>query len=328
MRKRGCYIVDKRLKFKGGLQREFIKRVKEKSGLSWSRLAKIFELSEHTLKWDLYTEKNTMPYRVAKELIKKYPFEKLEKIKKEWVKEILEEHWGQKKAGASFTKKIKVPSKCEDFAELLGIILGDGHVNSKGLRIVGNSLERLHYQHTAKLIKNLFGLKSNIYISYTNPNVIILNVYSKELVNILEKNGLKLGNKISQGSSFPKWVFEDKDFVFAALRGLLDTDGGIYFKQKKYHRAFIELQTHSKFIRKDIYRLLKSAGFSPSQSSFNVRVQNQAEVNKFFSLIGSSNPKNIVRYKEFITNKNLPLKEKLRTQISNYGGKLPFKVQS
>lgn len=327
MRRRGEYIVDKRLKFKTGLQREFLGQIKNKSGLSWSKLALHYNLSLVTLKGDMYSEKSTLPYSLAKEMISQYPFEDFNKIKSEWVNEILDKHWGQKKAGSRYLKKISTPSRSEAFAELLGIILGDGHVNKKGLRIVGHTFEKLHHEYTSKIIKELFGLKPRLYPDYNKSNATVLNVYSKEISRILNENGLKSGDKIKECSSFPSWVYEDKTFIFAALRGLFDTDGGIYLKQKKYSRAFIEFQTHSDTIRWNIHKLLNLTGFSFSKSTFNVRIQDQQQVKTFLQKVGSSNPKNIVRAKTFLREGFIPLKDNLINEILNYSGELPFRLQ-
>ena len=331
MRKRGTRIIDKRLKFKKGFQRQFIGKIKKESGLSWSKLAYLYKISERTLKWDFYTEKTTLPLKFVQKLIKRYPFEDFKKIQTKWVEEILEPNWGQKIAGEKNLKKIKFPEISELLAELFGILLGDGHINNKGIRVTGNILEKYHYLYIKEIIKKLFGLESRIYTSYTNKNTIILNVYSTKLVNFLTREGLTLGNKIKNNASFPKWIFTDEKYIFAALRGLLDTDGGIYLKQKDYKRIFLEFQTNSKKISEDIINLLKKVGFSPSKrdsrGAFNIRVQNQNEVHAFFKKAGSSNPKNIIRYNEFMSNETIPLKESLVDKIVAYQGKIPFKTQ-
>ena len=178
----------------------------------------------------------------------------------------------------------------------------------------------------------MFGLESRVYVSTTNKNVISLNVYSIQLAKFFTKNGLVYGNKIKNKASFPKWIFTNNKYIFAALRGLLDTDGGVYLKQKNYNRIFLEFQTHSEIISKGVMSLLSKSGFSPSKSTskgaFNVRVQNQNEVHTFFRKIGSSNPKNIVRYNEFLSKATIPLKEELTDKIVTYSGKIPFKMQS
>lgn len=330
MRKQGARILGTRLKFKSGFQRRFISEIKIRSKSTWQALAESLDIGVDTLKRDFYCERTTIPKDLALQMLEKYPFETLENLEKKWIENILEGNWGQKKAVMVNKKKIIFPIKSLELAELFGVVLGDGHLNTRGLRITGNALEARHYEYISSLIKRLFGLKSKIYTSYTNSNTIVLNVYSRELANFLLDNGIKFGDKIREGSSLPTWIFEKPEFIFSALRGLLDTDGGVYYKQKGYQRAFIEFQTASPFIQNDIIYMLKSTGFvfSKGNNGLNVRIQNQEDLSKFFKLIGSSNPKNIVRYLHFLESGEIPLKDKLISEISNYNGSIPFKMQS
>jgi hypothetical protein len=76
-----------------------------------------------------------------------------------------------------------------------------------------------------------------------------------------------------------------------------------------------------------ITKLIEFAGFSTSQSSINIRIQNQIDISKFFALVGSSNPENIIRYKNFIQTGQIPLKEELGKSIVEYNGIQPFKTR-
>lgn len=158
-------------------------------------------------------------------------------------------------------------------AEILGVILGEGHLDMKTLTIAGNSDELEHYIYLNKKIKELFGLDSKI-LKIKNQNSMQLRIYSTELINFLITNNFVLGDKIKNKESLPKWIFDKPEYIGGALRGLLDTDGGIYQKQKKYKRAIIEFQTESPYIRANIYEMLRKLGFAPSKSDVNVRIQN------------------------------------------------------
>lgn len=325
MRKQGIRIKDKRLKFKRGLQKQFIGKLKNRSKMNWRNLANLLDVSRHTLRVDWYEEKSTMPYQIVKKILKRYPFESFEGIKINRIEKVLGENWGQKLVGSRNLKKIKIPKKDEKLAEILGIILGDGHLEKKELTITGNIQEKIHYNYINKLIKDLFNLDCKIFQSKSNPNSIILDAYSTELIKHLISNGMVLGNKIKNKASLPKWIFKKREFIYGALRGLFDTDGGIYHKQKKYKRAVIEFQTKSPYIRENIFLLLKKGGFIPSKSTGNIRIQNQEEIHKFFKLVGSSNPKNIIRYNHFIKERHIPLKEHLVRETKNFKGRVPFK---
>ena len=325
MRRQGECIIDKRLKFKKGLQKRFVKEIKNKSRLTWRALAEDINISERTLRIDWQKERTTIPYRIAELLMNRYPFGNKEEIFSQWVKQILPENWGQLLAGESNKKKIRIPQKSEELAEILGAILGDGHLERKTLYITGNLFEREHHIYLTKRIENLFGVSSKM-SSILDRHTNILKVHSTELIRFLVGNGMVLGDKIKNKASLPDWIFNEKKPMFGALRGLFDTDGGIYYKQKRYKRAIIEFQTHSEYIRKDIIKLLKECGFTPSKSSKNIRIQNQEEIYKFFNLVGSANPKNIVRYQYFINKKEIPLKDKLIKDIVQIKVNEPFKA--
>ncbi len=314
MRKIGESIIDKRIRFKPELQKKFIEEIKKRSGLTWDQLAKKLDVCIHTIMFDWRSEKSTIPYKIAKRLIKEYPFKNWKEIEKKWVKEILPEDWRQRFVGEKIKKTIKIPEKNEDIAEILGIVLGDGHLERKTLTITGNCDEIEHYNYIKNKIKRTFGLDSSI-LKLKNQNAIQLKIYSVELIKFLIANSFVIGDKIKNKESLPRWIFEREEFIHGALRGLFDTDGGIYQKQKKYKRAIIEFQTDSPCIRRDIFEMLKKIDFTSSKSSGNIRIQNQDEIKRFFSVIGSANPKNIVRYKYFIKTGEIPLKEKLKNEI-------------
>ena len=337
MRKVGEQIRDKRIKFKENLQKEFLRNIKNESKLTWKFLAKKLNVCEHTIRVDWQKEGTTIPYKICLKLIKKYPFKKWQIIKSEWIEEILPSNWGQKKAGGINKKHITIPNKSEELAELIGVILGDGHIGKKEITITGEfPHQEKHLEYIKEKIKKLFGIDSRIFISYTNDNTIILDCYSVEIVNFLKKNKLYPGNKIKNKLSFPKWIFKKKDFIKGALRGLIDTDGGVYYKQKGYKRAIIEFQNYSPQIKRDIILFIKKIGFNPSKSQtinercekrHNIRIQNQEEVRSFFKLIGSSNPKNIIKYKCLIEKGFMPQKEELKKEIIQFNEILPFRMQ-
>ena len=325
MRNVGESIIDKRIKFRAGLQKEFLKNIKKMGGLTWVHLAKELNISEHTLRVDWQNEKSTLPYGISKKLVKKYPFEKWERIEDGWIEKILPENWRVQLIINKNKKNIIIPKNSEEVAEIFGVILGDGHLERKTLTITGNSNEIEHYSYLKNKIKRIFGLDSSI-LKLKKQNSIQLKVHSIELIKFLVDNSFVLGNKIKNRAFLPRWIFEKKEFIYGALRGLFDTDGGVYQKQKGYKRAVVEFQTDSPYIRKDIFEMLRGVGFGPSKSSGNIRIQNQEEIKRFFSVVGSSNPKNIVRYRYFIKTGEIPLKEKIIEDIINIKVEEPFKA--
>lgn len=325
MRKIGESIKEERIKFKKGLQTKFLEEIKDRSGLSWEILAKELNICTNTLSFFWRNEKSTIPVSFARKLLELGPFKKWENIEKDWIEKILSKNWGQDLSGEKNKKEIMVPKYSVDLAEFFGVILGDGHLTRKTLILAGNSFEESHYVYLSKKVKVLFGIGSKIF-KIKDQNSMQLRVNSTELIKFLINQGFVLGDKIKNKESLPRWIFKDKKFVYGALRGMFDTDGGIYQKQKGYKRAVIEFQTKSPYIRKDLFELIEKGGFKPSKSDGNVRIQNQEEVLRFFQLIGSANPKNIIRFNYFIQTGGIPLKEKLNKEITLLKIEKPFKA--
>ncbi|PIN92273.1 hypothetical protein COU61_01500 [Candidatus Pacearchaeota archaeon CG10_big_fil_rev_8_21_14_0_10_35_13] len=335
MRKRGKYIIDKRMKFKRGYQRKMILKIKNDNNLTWKNLADEFDVSIQTVMNDWGREFATIPYSLGIRMIDKYLSKEKNLILSYWISEILPKKWGQFLAGELNKKKIKIPQESEGLAELIAVILGDGHLERKTLTMTGNFFEREHHKYIETLVNELFGL-SAYNIKLKGSNALQTKFHSTELIDFLIKNGLVLGNKITNKARIPEWIFSKREFMLAALRGLFDTDGGIYNKQKGYKRALIEFQTHSPFIRDNTIKLLQRTGFTPSKSASNnssigctlacnTRIQNQKEIHKFFNVVGSANPKNILRYKYFLKRGEIPLKDKIYKEICRIKIIRPFK---
>lgn len=328
MRKQGQFIIDTRIKFRNGRQREFILRIKKGSKKSWPELARYLDLHPHTVCSDWLSEKITIPQKKAKKLFRLFPFDEWKHIEKEWFLKKLPPKWGQIKGGGKNKKIINIPKNSIHLAEFLGCALGDGHLDAREFTLSCDTTQIRYVKYVKTLVKILFGLDSKIFLNPSNKNNIFLDVYSVSLINFLQMNRLRIGDKIRNKASLPGWVFYNKKFASAALRGLFDTDGGIYHKQKNYDRAIIEFQTKSLCINKNIIRLLNYIGFKSSKGNkgLNIRIQEQSEVHKFFKIVGSSNIKNIIRYREFVKNGKVPRRNDVIKLTNKYKNiKLPFK---
>jgi len=304
MQKQGQRIIDNRLKFKKTYQRKFIQDAKYNSKLTWSQLANVLNVSEYTLRRMWGNEKATLPQKVADVLVNFYPNLSKEQLMSEYVLEIFEPNWGQK---LNPKKQILIPEVSEILAEFVGIMLGDGHIGKKGIWIAKEyNMEEIYTKYINNLIYELFDIRGRIYRSYSDSNAQYLNVYSIDLVAFLNSIGLKTGNKIKNQAVIPKWLFKNKQFLRSCIRGLIDTDGGIYHKQKGYTRALIEFQTKNPSLRESVKNTLEQLSFTVSKSSGNLRIQNQSEIYHYFKEIGSSNPKHILRYKSLVNKNKIP----------------------
>lgn len=189
-------------------------------------------------------------------------------------------------------KIIKIPHKSSELAEFFGIFLGDGGIsNASQITITFNKKNDRGYScKVKKIIKNLFGIIPAIYklSSSKSENVIRLVVSSANLVDFLEKNGIRKGNKVRNQVDVPPWIKKNLEFSKSCLRGLVDTDGGVY-----YHRHIsngckslnIGLCFTNKsvpllnFVKKTLERL----NFNPKVSSggYNIFLYREPEVLRY-----------------------------------------------
>lgn len=322
---------------KKGDQRKFMEEVKNRSNLTWDRLAKVVNLSSRTLR-DWRREVLKMNYEKAK-ILSEFTNVQLPKIIK-----ILPEYWsvpkaakagglarlkiygppgtpeGRSKGGKRSQelrrlyperyprvvkrKKIKIPIYSNLLAEFVGIILGDGGITNHQVTVSLNYIKDAKYiLYVKSLFKKLFSFvpvrMDNIKQNYTS-----IVASSTNLVEFLEKIGLHRGNKVKQQVDIPKWVFKNKEWMEFCLRGLIDTDGNI--ARKNYHANTLAMQisfkNYSEPLLKSARRIFFKLGYNPSETSHNqIYITRFKEVLRYINEIGFSNSKHIKRYKNYLS---------------------------
>ena len=180
----------------------------------------------------------------------------------------------------------------EDFAELIGITLGDGNLGRyprcQYLRIYCKLTEEQYKKELGKLLARVFH-KSPYQHDIPSRNVSYLEISKKGLDKIL---GIKLGHKIKNKVRVPKWIFTNKDYLISCLRGLFDTDGCCYVTGGKY--KIINFRGAIEPLMDDVYSGLKFLGFHPYRRYRAVELGRQKEVKRFFEIV---KPRNIRHYR-------------------------------
>lgn len=292
-----------RLKFKKSKQKETILTFKIKNEYTWKQFADYLNVKPGTLlSW--YYERNLLPSQIYCKIDKKKNYRK-------WIVNTYNENWGQQKAGygsKGSLKNIKVPKKCIQLAELVGIILGDGNIHSysKGnkigtymLRIAGDKRLDKEYliKYVGKMVNNLFGLKPKY--DYRKSNEMLLICHSKNLVQFLIDIGLPSGHKIQNQVGIPTWIFKKNCYLKACIRGLIDTDGCVYALKPNYpHYYQISFKNYNIKLLRDVQKAFKKIGYPISKISCNKQIylSQQAYIRKFYKEIGFSNQKHIRRF--------------------------------
>ncbi|MEE9405953.1 MAG: LAGLIDADG family homing endonuclease [Candidatus Aenigmarchaeota archaeon] len=218
----------------------------------------------------------------------------------------------------------------EKMAEFFGILVGDGNLfYSKKhrfyrVKISGDSETDLAYHkyYVIPLIKNLFNLEPKMAF-HKDFREVDSYFYSKEIVSKLKKK-FNFPERKSDYSAKHIHILLKNDMLKASfLRGFFDTDGTIYKKYGNY--AQIGFRNHNFDILNEIFLILKSMGLNPSFNRHgSVCIHRQKEIKEFFKLVGSSNPKHIVRYLKWKnTGKVPPIQETMRL-MNDYDFELPY----
>jgi len=195
-------------------------------------------------------------------------------------------------------KTFNKPKASDELAEFIGIMLGDGHVDKFQISITLNSIADANYIHfVINLCKGLFKHIPRV-LKRKKENAKVIYYYGVNLVKYLVSLGLIPGNKVKNQVGVPSWISDNFNYKVACLRGLMDTDGGVFTHKYKVNNklyAYLNIcfTNRSLPLLRFVYQTLKELGFTPKLKdkveNKKVWLYNTHEVDKYLSLVGSSN---------------------------------------
>ena len=293
-----------RIKLKKGKQRELVYLAKGEG--CWSKLAKYLDINPAYLSGDIKRENRILSENVYINLCKIANVDF-----KEHIVNKLEDNWGQSKGGnisSKNTKSFTPPDNKEDLAEIVGIILGDGHVSEikRGkrtrvycIRIAGNSKTDKDYifRYIPKLFMKVFNEKGSI-MTTPNKNCGYFTVYGKNLIEYIKSLEIKSGNKKKNNQGIPSWIKSDKILLARCIQGLIDTDGSIHKISKNNKNLRIDFTSKIPQLLSDVHEAFILLRFNPSKiiCKNHFFLSRQREVERYIREIGFSNSKNLKRY--------------------------------
>lgn len=186
-----------------------------------------------------------------------------------------------------------------ELAEATGIILGDGCITNTQVKVsVSRLVDYLYARYIQSLFLRVFG-EAPSFSTYQGRNVINLTLSGVGLIEEFKKLGLVTGNKVRQQVVVPAWIWRRIEFRKACLRGLFDTDGGLYFHRHKsnclvYKNLGWSFRNHSRPLVEAVAQVLKSLGIkhSISHKGASVYIYSLEDIKRYFNVVGSHNPKN------------------------------------
>lgn len=212
-----------------------------------------------------------------------------------------------------------------EIAEILGAFIGDGWIESDkdALYITGHPIEDKNYydNHLAPLFSKYFTLVRPKNFSYWGVYGIV--TYKKAVISQAINLGFQTGPK-SLVAEIPKSVLKsgDKKIIKAVLRGISDADGSFWCERSRAKTSTKWKQTHnyhpefritscSKKLLEQIQSLLKqldidskivkkaTKGFKHKRNinlSYALNIRRKSEIEQWFKIIGTNNPKHQTRY--------------------------------
>ncbi len=209
------------------------------------------------------------------------------------------------RTGFKIAKVFSVPQLTAQFAEFIGIMLGDGGITKYQIRITLNKIDDKDYVvYVRKLINKIF--REYPSLEFKKGKAVDLVVSGKNLVQLLLSYGLVKGDKIKQQIKIPSWINTSDEFKLSVLRGLFDTDGSVYldkhYKKKIVYKSIcVAYTSYSTPLRLNIYDTLREFGFSPTVSTKNrIMLRKRKDVVNFFNLVKSNNKKHLIRYAQYL----------------------------
>ena len=174
--------------------------------------------------------------------------------------------------------------KNDDLAELIGVVLGDGHIRvfprCECLRIVGNGNNPGFAKRYSALIAKIFGKEPTV-IRRSNSNAFNITIYEK---HIAKRLGLPTGSRHSYNFILPSWIAAKRARTVRFLRGLYEAEGSLHFHIGTYTHKFLFSNANPALLD-IVFHCVTKLGFHPHRSKFKIQVSRKGEVQKLTNLL-------------------------------------------
>jgi len=176
------------------------------------------------------------------------------------------------------------PRKDGNLAELVGVILGDGHIRkfprTEELSIFSNSNNPGFIKRYSELVESIFNHKPAI-TKHGSKNCTRIRIYQK---NIASRLSMPYSPRGSLKIVIPAWILKNKPFIVRYLRGLYEAEGCFcVHKPTSTYKAFFSNKNISMI--NNVFRLTKKLGFHPHKDALRVQISKKKEVFEFLELI-------------------------------------------
>lgn len=172
-----------------------------------------------------------------------------------------------------------------DLAELIGVVLGDGHIRkfprTEELSVFSNSNNPGFITRYARLIECIFDKKPAL--TKHHGNCTRIRLYQKEVQSRL---GIPYSPRGKLQITVPRWILKKEKYIVRYLRGLYEAEGShcVHVPTGTYKLFF---SNRNQTMLNNVFRLLKKLGFHPHTSLNNhcIQLSRKQEVYKALELL-------------------------------------------
>ncbi len=171
-----------------------------------------------------------------------------------------------------------------DLAELIGVVLGDGHIRayprSEELSIFSNSNNAGFVSRYSALLEKIFSKKPAIK-QHSGKNCIRIRIYQKY---ISDRLGVPFSPRANLKILIPGWIISRKKYIVRYLRGLYEAEGS-----HSVHKATctykVQFSNRNVSMLENVFNLVSKLGFHPHKSKYMIQLSKKKEVFEFLELI-------------------------------------------
>jgi hypothetical protein len=209
----------------------------------------------------------------------------LEKISKERRKKDNFAKWRENARKKGLIPKEYPPfNKSSDLAFLVGLVLGDGHIQKfpRTERLIislGTDKPEL-ITYSKNLTRNIFS-KSPTVVKVKNINMVRIELYQKYISKRLK---IPTGSRRRIKISFPSWIWTKHEYLICALKGLFEADGSLSIHEPTYTYNF-QFSNNNPSLLSEVEKGLRKLHLNPEVRSYAIRLRKKKEVKYFEELI-------------------------------------------
>ncbi len=228
-------------------------------------------------------------------------------------------------------RRIRLPKISDSLAEFFGILFGDGSViDTERIHRIVISLnlkeDSVYKDYVFQLIKKLFGIEPKLK-RRQRFGKLDLEISSKGISKFLLSLGYPNGRKKDK-LIIPYWILENRKHLQLFLRGLVDTDGSLFFAKRGTYKLneypVIEIKMHDENFINQIFYSLKNLGFKVNKTKIKIQLNGKDNLQKWINEIGFRNLNLQSRYFLWKKLSYCPPKTKLRQRLIMLGWQKAF----